>query len=114
MEGMDGKLYGVTPRGGPYPGVGAIFSLDIGLPKPLPVVSGLFPASAAAGQKVILWGNYLLGATSVTFNGIPATIVRSTSKQSVMATVPTGATTGPVTVTTPNGSFTTTQNFTVQ
>ena len=34
--------------------------------------------------------------------------------QSVKATVPAGATTGPVTVTTANGSFTTTQNFTVQ
>jgi hypothetical protein len=31
-----------------------------------------------------------------------------------MATVPAGATTGPVTVTTANGTFTTTQNLVVQ
>jgi IPT/TIG domain len=114
LEGMDGKLYGAAVLGGPYPGGGAIFSLDIGLPKPLPVVSGLFPSAGAVGQKVILWGNYLLGATSVTFNGAPATTFLSTSKQSVQATVPAGATSGPVTVTTANGSYTTIQSFTVQ
>jgi len=114
QEGMDGKLYGVTPTGGPYPGAGVIFSLDIGLAKPLPQVSSLFPSSGPVGQKVLLWGNYLLGATSVTFNGTPATNVVSTSKRSVRATVPAGATTGPVTITTANGSYTTTQSFTVQ
>ena len=114
IEGMDGKLYGAAPYGGPFPGLGAVFSLDIGLPKPLPVVSGLYPASGGAGQRVLLWGNYLLGATSVTFSGAAATNFKSTSVQSVYATVPTGATTGPVTITTANGSYTTTQSFTVQ
>jgi len=113
IEGMDGKLYGVTPNGGPT-GLGIVFSLDLGLPKPLPLVSGIFPSSGAVGQKVILWGNYLLGATSVTFNGTPAVSPVSTSVQSILVTVPAGATTGPVTVTTGNGTFTTTQNFTVQ
>jgi hypothetical protein len=114
QEGMDGKLYGVTPTGGPYPGAGVIFSLDIGLAKPLPEVSSLFPSAGRVGQKVLLWGNYLLGAISVTFNGTPATNVVSTSKRSVRATVPAGATTGPVTITTANGSYTATQSFTVQ
>jgi hypothetical protein len=63
---------------------------------------------------VILWGNYLLGASAVSFNGTPATTFKSTSVQSVAATVPADATSGPVTVTTANGSFTTTQGFTVQ
>jgi hypothetical protein len=114
VEGMDGQLYGVTPSGGPPPNIGALFSLDIGLPKPLPVISGMFPAAASIGQQVILWGNYLLGATSVSFNGVPAATVSVTSVQSVIVTVPTGATTGPLTVTTANGSFTTTQKFTVK
>jgi hypothetical protein len=60
-----------------------------------------------------LWGNYLLGATSVSFDGVPAQYIGVTSIQSVWATVPAGAATGPVTVTTPIGSFTTTTNFTV-
>jgi hypothetical protein len=66
------------------------------------------------GKVVALWGNYLLSATSVTFNGTPAAKVAVTSIQSVHATVPAGATSGPVTVTTANGTFTTTANFTVQ
>jgi len=114
VEGSDGKLYGAAQNGGNYPGMGAVFSLDIGLPKPAPTVSGLYPPSGAAGLKVLLWGNYLLGATEVTFNGLPAAEISVTSVQSVIATVPPGATSGPVTVTTPNGSFTTTTNFTVQ
>jgi hypothetical protein len=55
----------------------------------------------------------LLDVTSVTFNGLPASGVSVTSGQSAWVNVPTGATTGPVTITTPNGSYTTTQNFTV-
>jgi uncharacterized repeat protein (TIGR03803 family) len=114
VEGMDGKLYGAAPNGGNYPGMGAVFSLDIGLPKPSPVVSGLYPPSGGDGQKVVLWGNYLLGATSVSFNGNPAQYIAVTSTQSVYATVPPTATSGPVTITTPNGSFTTTTSFTVE
>lgn len=114
IEGMDGKLYGVTPVGGTYPGVGAIFSLDIGLPPPTPAISQMRPASGSIGQQVMLWGRYLLGETSVTFNSVPATSFSVTSVHSVWATVPEGATTGPVTITTANGSFTTTQDFTVQ
>jgi hypothetical protein len=113
IEGMDGKLYGAAPTGG-YVGAGTIFSLDIGLPKPQPLVSGMYPSSGPVGKKVVLWGNYLLGATSVTFNGTPAVNPVATSVQSVVVPVPSGATTGPVSVTTANGTFTTTQNFTVQ
>jgi IPT/TIG domain-containing protein len=114
IQGMDGKLYGVTGNGGPWPGIGAVFSVDLGLPRPKPVVTGLYPAEGAAGQEVMLWGRYVLGATSVTFNGVAATNVHVTSGQSAWATVPAGASSGPVTITTPNGSFTTTQSFTVQ
>ncbi len=114
VEGMDGKLYGVAPYGGSYPGYGTVFTLNIGLPKPKPAVTGLYPPSGPVGQQVILWGNYLLGATSVSFNGAPAITFSATTVQSVSATVPAGATSGPVTVTTANGSFTTTTSFTVQ
>lgn len=107
IEGMDGKLYGVGRNS-------TIFSLNLGLPKPAPIVSGLYPSSGMIGQKVTLWGNYLLGASSVNFNGVPAASVLATSVRSVQVTVPAGATTGPITLTTSNGSFTTTQNFTVE
>jgi len=114
IQGTDGKLYGVTGNGGPYPGIGVVFSLDLGLPRPEPAVTGLYPAAGVVGQEVMLWGKYVLGATSVTFNGVAATNVHVTSGQSAWATVPAGASSGPVTITTPNGSFTTTQSFTVQ
>ncbi len=114
IQGMDGKLYGITGNGGPYPGIGAVFSLDLGLPRPAPVVTALYPATGSVGQEVMLWGKYLLAASSVTFNGVAATKVRVTSGQSAWATVPAGASSGPVAVTTPNGSFTTTQSFNVQ
>jgi len=114
IQGMDGKLYGVTNNGGPWPGDGVVFSLDFGLPRPKPVVTALYPSAGAAGQQVMLWGKYLLAASSVTFNGAPATTIHITSEQSVSVTVPEDATSGPVTITTPNGTFTTTQPFTVE
>jgi len=74
----------------------------------------MVPDAGSTGQKIILWGNHLLGATSVSFNGVPAAALQVNSTQAVVAAVPAGATTGPVTITSPNGSFTTTQSFTVQ
>jgi uncharacterized repeat protein (TIGR03803 family) len=113
VQGSDGKLYGVSENIGTYGG-GTIWVLDAGLPPPLPHVGGLFPPSGNAGQKVLLWGKNLLGATAVSFNGTAASHFSVPSSQGVWAWVPDGASTGPVTVTTPNGSFTTTDNFTVQ
>src|SRR5262249_39583328 len=52
------------------------------------------------------------GVNDVSFNGASATIVSVTSFK-VVATVPSGATTGPVTITTPTGSVTTTVPFTI-
>jgi len=112
MQGMDGKLYSTAAIGGP--GGGAVFSLDFGLPPPPPTVSALVPSSGSVGQQVLLFGSHLLGATSVTFNGVEASAVRVNSAQAVVATVPAGATTGPVTITTANGSHTAKESFTVE
>ena len=112
IQGSDGKLYGTAATGGL--GGGAVFSLDFGLPKPTPFVTRMVPASGTAGQKILLWGGHLVGATAVSFNGVPAAAFQVNSTQAVVATVPVGATTGPVTITTANGSFTTTQSFTIQ
>jgi hypothetical protein len=112
IQGMDGKLYGTAPSGGP--GGGAVFSLDFGLPKPTPSIAQMDPASGSVGQKILLWGSHLLGASSVIFNGVPAASVQVDSTQAVTVTVPAGATTGPVTLTTANGTVTSKQSFTVQ
>jgi hypothetical protein len=58
------------------------------------------PAAGKLGAKVGILGNNLTGATSVTFNGIPAQFsVRLPSL--ILTHVPTGATTGTVQVTLP-------------
>jgi len=54
----------------------------------------------------------LTGSTKVTFNGKTATF-KVVSNTEITATVPTGATTGPVKVTTPSGTLTSNVNFLV-
>jgi uncharacterized protein (TIGR03437 family) len=68
-----------------------------------PFVSAL-PAAGKAGRVVGIVGNNLTGATSVTFNGTPATFT-VVSGTVIKATVPAGATTGTIQVTTPSGTL---------
>jgi len=68
---MDGKLYGVATFGGNYPGIGTVFSLDLGLPKPMPSISSMYPARRPGGSEGAVVGKYLLGATSVTASHTP-------------------------------------------
>lgn len=113
IQGSDGQIYGVSPAGGSGGG-GLLFAIDAGLPPPKPMIELFSPSHGSAGARVELWGANLLGATSVTFNGTAASGVLTTTSQSAFVRIPTGATSGPITITTPNGSFTTQQSFTVQ
>ena len=70
------------------------------------------PGSGPPGTTVTINGDHLSGATAVDFNGTPATIVHD-SLNSITVTVPAGATTGYFTVTTPDGTATSGQVFTV-
>ena len=78
-----------------------------------PVITDLQPKSGQVGFAVTVAGVNLNGATSVTFNGVPAqfTVI---SGNFIQAFVPAGATTGPVVVTTPNGTATSPFPFQVQ
>jgi hypothetical protein len=78
----------------------------------LPALSGLSPAAGPVGTVVQLTGSNLGGATRVTFNGVPATTFTAGAAL-LTATVPAGAATGLVQVTTPGGTATTPQLFTV-
>ena len=113
VQGSDGKLYGVSAGAGTYQG-GTIWVLDAGLPPPKPQIESAIPQAGAVDQRVLLWGKSLLGATAVSFNGTAAGHFAVASSQGVWAWVPSGATTGPITITTPNGTFTTTQSFTIE
>ncbi len=58
-------------------------------------------------------GQGLTGTTSVTFNGVAATSFKVGSDTFMTAVVPSGATTGPVVVTTPGGALTSNVSFRV-
>ncbi len=112
IQGSDGNLYGAATLGGTT-GAGTIFEYELGLPKPQPWAQHFTPSSGAAGTDVRIWGQNLFGA-SVQFNGTPATAVRNSGSNYVWATVPAGATTGPLTIATPGGMVTTKASFTVE
>ena len=112
IQGSDGLIYGSAQSGG-VTGGGTVFSVNLGLPKPTPRVPSFEPNSGAAGTKVLLWGTNLLSPT-VQFNGVAASEVVSSGSNYIWATVPTGAGSGPITVTTPGGTFTTITSFTVE
>ena len=90
-----------------------MFRLDLGLTPPLPNVPLFHPQTGAVGARVRLAGDHLIGLTGVSFNGVPAKFLELNVKYAY-AIVPAGATTGPITVTTMNGSYTTAANFTIQ
>jgi YD repeat-containing protein len=71
------------------------------------------PREGLPGDQVTFTGGGFGGGVSnVSFNGVSARVV-SVSNSTVVAEVPEGATTGPVTITTPRGSVTTATPFTV-
>lgn len=79
---------------------------------PSPRITSFSPASAPVGAQVFIIGANFTGTTAVRFNGVSATFTVQSST-SIIATVPVGATTGPVTVVTPNATVTSTIIFKV-
>jgi YD repeat-containing protein len=71
------------------------------------------PHDGLPGDRVTFTGvGFGSGVSNVSFNGVSANVVSVTSS-TVVAEVPGAATTGPVTITTPHGSVTTTTPFTI-
>jgi len=99
IQDTNGALYGTTETGGAY-GDGTVFSLSVGLG---PFVK-TNPAAGKVGATVGILGTNLTGATGVKFNGT-ATAFRVVSKTFIEAKVPSGATTGKVTVQLPSGAL---------
>jgi hypothetical protein len=84
-----------------------------GTPPPVPTISSFSPPSGPVGTSVTITGTDLSGASGVTFHGTSATTFSVDSATQVTATVPAGATTGPIAVTTPGGTATSGSDFTV-
>lgn len=78
----------------------------------LPSIKSFTPTSGPVGTVVTITGGGFRGALDVSFNGVSASFTFNSDSQ-VTATVPSGATTGPISVTTPGGTATSTTNFTV-
>jgi hypothetical protein len=76
-------------------------------------ISYFSPIKGPVETWVTINGAGFSGATQVAFNGIPSTAWRVISGQVITASVPVGATTGKVAVTTPSGVFTSYDNFVV-
>ena len=99
VQATDGNFYGTLNTGGAN-NLGMVYRLATGL---APFVK-LLPEFGKVGAMIDILGTNLAGATSVTFNGTPATF-HLPSKALIKATVPVGATSGQVQVTMPNGTL---------
>ena len=111
--GLDGNLYGATNVSGiqpisKYSPAGAIYDVEVNLP----IISSFTPTNGAVGTMIVIKGANLAGATAVQFNGTAAAISGDTATQ-ITVTVPAAATSGPITVVTPNGAGVSAKRFTV-
>jgi uncharacterized repeat protein (TIGR03803 family) len=97
IQHTNGTIYGLTSSSINY---GSIYSLGVGVGPFVKTVTTV----GAPGASVTILGTGLTGSTAVAFNGTAAafTVV---SNSSITTTVPVGATTGTVTVTTPGGTL---------
>ena len=97
-------------------GAGAVGRVSITYtPIPAPAITVFSPTSACAGltPSVNITGTNFTGATAVTFNGLPASSFSVTDAGHITATLPSGAATGPIAVTTIGGTGTSSTNFIV-
>src|SRR5579863_9038587 len=119
IQAADGTFVGTTELGGTISGGsnkfadGTVWTLDAGLPAPAPAITLLNPTSGSVGSTVLINGKNFIGTTAVSFNGVSASF-QVLNTQFVSATVPVGATTGPIKVTNLGGTATSTQLFNVK
>jgi uncharacterized repeat protein (TIGR03803 family) len=111
FQATDGSFWGTTNQGGNTNcsgGCGTTFRIKDGLGRFVQAV----PTVGRVGAKVIILGNDLTGASGVTFNGTSAqfTVI---SASEIETAVPTGATTGKVKVTRPQGTLVSNVDFRV-
>ena len=79
----------------------------------VPIILSFSPTSGKVGASVVITGSGLTQASKVTFGGVKATTFTVNSDSKVTATVPIGAKTGKIAITTPGGTATSSGTFTV-
>ncbi len=87
-------------------------SFTVTAPPKTPSITSFAPAAGPVGTRVILTGAHFTGATKVAFHGVSALFSVSSASR-ITATVPSGATTGTIAVTTPGGTGTSATSFAV-
>jgi RHS repeat-associated protein len=102
-----------TSIAGPWTAQVATFKPASGGGGAPPTITSFSPPSGVVGTSVTITGTNFTGATATKFNGTSATSFTVNSSTQITATVPTGATTGTISVTTPYGTATTSTSFTV-
>lgn len=93
-QDTDGTFYGTTTNGGPK-SIGTVYSVSDGLAPFVELVTNYGPV----GKTIDILGQDFTGATGVTFDGVKATF-DNLSNTYMTVTVPSGALTGTVEVTT--------------
>ncbi len=96
---MGGETITVTAPGGSTPS-----SSQFTVVLPPPVVSSFSPGSGPVGTVVTITGSGLTGATAVMFGSLQASTFTVNSDTGITATVPVGATTGTISITTAGGT----------
>ncbi|MDQ7052318.1 MAG: IPT/TIG domain-containing protein [candidate division KSB1 bacterium] len=102
-----GKITVVTPNGS------ATSASDFTVIQPAPVLASFTPSTGNTDTEVRISGQHFSDATEVTFNGTPAVTYSVDADTLIRANVPPGATTGFISVTTPWGTATSADTFTV-
>jgi len=115
----DSRLIGVLNTAGNttryvYDDVGNLIRTD-SFPSSQLIILGFSPEHGAAGVPVTVWGqgfSTTASSNALSFNGTAAVVTSATANQ-LQATVPSGATTGPVSVTVGSATATSLTNFTI-
>ena len=97
-----------------YDAVGNLLSISRQVPSQVSIIQ-FSPGSGPVGSLVTIYGagfSATAGQNTVTFNGVAASVTAS-STNLIVTSVPAGATTGSISVTSPVGSVTSATSFTV-
>jgi uncharacterized repeat protein (TIGR01451 family) len=76
-----------------------------------PVITSFSPTHGLPGTNVVISGSNFLGASLVKFNGTNASFTAPTNNTRLVAVVPGGAQTGPITIVAPAGTIASATNF---
>jgi uncharacterized repeat protein (TIGR03803 family) len=112
LQASDGTLYFTTSTTTNGTDQGDVVQIANGLAAPAPVITRFSPTSGKVASKVTITGKNFVGTTNVAFQGTAATFTVK-SITSLVATVPTGAASGHITVTNAGGTATSAASFTV-